>query len=83
MAFHAVVLFVAVAAYISITIFAGLIPISLGGVGVRDTAIIGLLAKYATSAQSLAAGVSYSLLAYLLFMIVGIPFAIQHFYSKR
>lgn len=82
LAFHAVVPFVAVMAYLPITIFSGLIPVSIGGIGVRDGAIISLFANYTTSAPALAVGLSYSFLSYFLFMLIGIPFAIHYFYPK-
>jgi len=82
LAFHATVPFTAVIAYLPITLFAGLIPISIAGIGVRDSAIIGLFVSYTTSAQALAVGLSYSFLSYFLFMFIGIPFAIHYFYPK-
>ncbi len=83
LAFHAVVPFVAIVAYLPITLFAGLIPLSIGGIGIRDGAIITLFSPYSTSAQALAVGLSYSSLSYFLFMLVGIPFVIHHFSPKK
>jgi uncharacterized membrane protein YbhN (UPF0104 family) len=76
-AFHVYVPLSAVIAYLPLTIFAGLIPISIAGIGIRDSAIIGLFGPYATTAQSLAVGICYSFLSYFLFMLVGIPFVFQ------
>jgi hypothetical protein len=70
-----------VIAYFPITIFAGLLPITIAGIGVRDGAIMGLFAGYATVAQSLAVGISYSFLGYFLLMMVGIPVLI--FYLSK
>jgi glycosyltransferase 2 family protein len=82
LAFQATVPFIAIVAYLPITLFIGLIPISIGGIGVRDSAIIALFASYAISAQALAVGLSYSFLSYFLFMLIGIPFAIHYFYPQ-
>ncbi len=82
LAFNTVTPFIAVVAYLPITLFAGLIPVSIGGIGIRDSAIIALFATYTTSAQALAVGFSYSFLSYFLFMLVGLPFAIHYFYPK-
>ncbi|OGM98191.1 MAG: hypothetical protein A2735_00590 [Candidatus Yanofskybacteria bacterium RIFCSPHIGHO2_01_FULL_41_21] len=81
-AFNTTIPFIAVIAYLPITLFAGLIPVSIGGIGIRDSAIIALFATYATSAQALAVGFSYSFLSYFLFMLVGLPLAIHYFYLK-
>lgn len=81
-AFNATTPFIAIIAYLPITLFAGLIPVSIGGIGIRDSAIIALFTTYATSAQALVVGFSYSFLSYFLFMLVGLPFAIHYFYPK-
>ena len=57
-----------------IAIFAGLIPITLGGMGTRDTAMVVLFAAYASSSQALAVALLYSFFGYWLLAVVGIPY---------
>ncbi len=83
LAFQTITPLSAVVAYLPLTLFIGLIPITIAGIGVRDSAILALFSKYATSTQSLAVGICYSFLGYFLFMLVGIPLVIKHFHSKN
>lgn len=64
----------AILAYLPLGIFIGLLPITIAGMGTRDSAIISLFAGLATAQQSLAVGIWYSLLGYWLFALVGLPF---------
>jgi len=57
-----------------IAIFAGLLPITFGGMGTRDSAIVLLFSSYATTSQSLAVALLYSFFGYWLLALLGIPF---------
>ena len=57
-----------------IAIFVGLIPITLSGMGTRDSAIVFFFSDYASSSQSLAVGILYSFFGYWLLSIIGLPF---------
>ena len=57
-----------------IAIFVGLIPITLSGMGTRDSAIVFFFSGYASSSQSLAVGILYSFFGYWLLSIIGLPF---------
>lgn len=57
-----------------IAIFIGMIPVTLGGMGTRDTAIIVLFSEYASSSELLAVGILFSAFRYWLLSLVGIPF---------
>ena len=62
------------AAALPVAIFAGLLPVSLGGMGTRDTAFVVLFSDYATSGQGLAVGLLYSFFGYWLLAVLGLPF---------
>lgn len=70
-----------VMAYLPLAIFVGLLPITIAGIGTRDSAIIAFFLSKATPAQSLAASVGYSFIGYFLFAAVGIPFFLKEFRS--
>lgn len=61
------------AAVFPLAIFVGLIPITIAGMGTRDSAIVYLFASFANSSVSLGAGLLYSLLAYWLLALLGLP----------
>ena len=61
------------AAALPVAIFVGLLPITFGGMGTRDSAMVGLFAGFATAPQALAVGLLYSFFGYWLLAIVGIP----------
>lgn len=61
-------------ANIPIAIFIGLVPVTLGGMGTRDAAIIFLFSEYATLSQLLGVGILFSLFRYWLLSLIGIPF---------
>jgi len=61
-------------ANIPIAIFIGLIPVTLGGMGTRDAAIIFLFSEYATSSQLLGVGILFSVFRYWFLSLLGIPF---------
>ena len=62
------------AAALPIAIFIGLIPITIGGMGTRDAALVTLLASAATAPQALSVGLLYSFFGYWLLAIMGLPF---------
>ena len=62
------------AAALPVAIFAGLLPVSLGGMGTRDTAFVVLFSDYARSGQGLAVGLLYSFFGYWLLAVLGLPF---------
>ncbi|MEA2077804.1 MAG: lysylphosphatidylglycerol synthase transmembrane domain-containing protein [Candidatus Marinimicrobia bacterium] len=61
-------------ANIPIAIFIGLIPVTLGGMGTRDAAIIFLFSGYATPSQLLGVGILFSVFRYWLLSLMGLPF---------
>ena len=65
--------FVFTAAALPVGIFVGLLPITFGGMGTRDSAMVVLFAGFATAPQALAVGLLYSFFGYWLLAIVGIP----------
>lgn len=67
-------------AYVPISIFIGLLPITIGGMGTRDSALIVLFAPYETAAVMAAIGLLCSL-RYWLDSLLGLPFF--HAYSLR
>lgn len=61
-------------ANIPIAIFIGFIPVTLGGMGTRDAAIIFLFSGYATPSELLGVGILFSVFRYWLLSLIGIPF---------
>jgi uncharacterized protein (TIRG00374 family) len=61
-------------ANIPIVIFIGYIPITLGGMGTRDAAIVFLFSDYAEPSILLGVGILFSVFRYLLPSLLGIPF---------
>lgn len=59
---------------IPIAIFIGMIPVTLGGMGTRDAAIIVLFSEYASPSELLAVGILFSAFRYWLLSLIGIPF---------
>jgi uncharacterized membrane protein YbhN (UPF0104 family) len=62
------------AAAFPIAVFVGLLPITLGGMGTRDSALVVLFAGFAAGPQALAVGLLYSAFTYWFLSILGIPF---------
>lgn len=60
-----------VLASMPVAIVIGLLPITLGGMGIREGAMMVLFADHATSEQILSAGLLYTLLGYGLFSFLG------------
>lgn len=61
-------------ANIPIAIIIGLVPITLGGMGTRDSAIMFLFSEYASMEKLLGVGILFSLFRKWLFVFLGIPF---------
>lgn len=61
-------------AALPIAIFIGLIPVTLGGMGTRDAALITLLTPAVSAPQALAVGLLYSFFGYWLLALLGLPF---------
>jgi glycosyltransferase 2 family protein len=66
--------FARVLAALPAAIFVGLVPITIAGMGTRDSALIRLLAVQAAPEVSLGVGMLYSLFGYWLPGLVGLPF---------
>ena len=67
---------------IIIAIFVGLIPITIAGMGTRDSAIIYLFSSFAAGEKLLAVGLLFSFFRYWLLSIIGIPFLIYSINKK-
>jgi uncharacterized protein (TIRG00374 family) len=61
-------------ANIPIAIFVGMIPVTIGGMGTRDSAIILLFSNYGDPSELLSVGILFSLFRYWLPSLMGIPF---------
>lgn len=59
---------------IPIAIFIGMLPVTLGGMGTRDAAIIVLFSSYALSSQLLGVGLLFSFFRYWLLAGIGLIF---------
>lgn len=57
-----------------IAIFVGLLPITFGGMGTRDSAMIFLFAGFCVSSKILVVSILYSFFGYWLLAIIGLPF---------
>jgi uncharacterized protein (TIRG00374 family) len=62
------------AASMPVAIFVGLVPVTLSGMGTRDSAIVLLFADAVPHATSLGVGLLYSMLLYWLLALAGLPF---------
>lgn len=60
-------------AALPVAIFAGLLPVTIGGMGTRDAAMVALFAAYATADQTLAVAILYSFFGYWLLAMLGLP----------
>jgi len=78
-----VVPFSAVFAFHPLSTFAGLIPISIAGIGTRDSAIIYFFRNFVAPEQSLAVGILYGVQAYWIFGILGIPLLYYFFRQNK
>jgi uncharacterized protein (TIRG00374 family) len=66
--------FIFTTANIPIAIFVGMIPVTLGGMGTRDAAIIYLFSEFGTPSELLGVGILFSIIRYWFLSITGIPF---------
>ena len=73
-AVHVSVPVTVICAFIPLAIFIGQLPVSLGGAGTRDAAIILLFAGYGSTSQLLAVGILFTIFRSWLPAIAGIPF---------
>ncbi len=63
-----------VMAAMPVAILVGLIPVTLGGMGTRDAAVVVLFASTAEPSQALAAGLLYTFFVYWVLGFAGLPF---------
>jgi len=82
LAVHAQVPFMAVLAFMPLSIFIGLIPLTLAGMGTRDAALIHFLTPYALPSQSLSAGLLFALQGYWIAAILCLPFLLIYLRDK-
>ena len=61
-------------ANIPIAIFIGMIPVTLGGMGTRDAAIIYLFSEFGTPSELLGVGILFSLIRYWFLSVIGVAF---------
>lgn len=66
--------FLLTTAALPVAIFVGLIPITIGGMGTRDAALVTLLAPVVSSPHALTVALLYSFFGYWLLAILGLPF---------
>ena len=66
--------FIFTMANIPIAIFIGMIPVTLGGMGTRDAAIIYLFSEFGTHSELLGVGILFSAVRYLLPPLMGLTF---------
>jgi len=60
------------AAALPVAIFVGLIPVTFGGMGTRDSAMVVLFSTFASAPQALAVGILYSFFGYWLLAVLGL-----------
>lgn len=72
-----------VVTYIPIAIFIGLIPVTVGGMGTRDAAIIFLFSDFAALEKLLGVGILFSIFRYWLLSLAGIPFMHKMLRSRK
>jgi glycosyltransferase 2 family protein len=77
---HVPLLFAAGA--LPLAIFVGLLPLTVSGMGTRDSAIIMLFAPFARPDVSLGVGILYSLFGYWIPALIGLPF-LQHVLPRK
>jgi len=69
--------FIFAMANIPIAIFVGMIPVTLGGMGTRDAAIIYLFSEFGTPSELLGVGILFSLIRYFSPLLIGVPYTKQ------
>lgn len=70
-------------AVLPIAIFVGLLPITVGGMGTRDAALVALLAPTVAAPQALSVGLLYSFFGYWLLALLGLPFLKSALFRKE
>jgi hypothetical protein len=63
-----------VAAAMPLAIFVGLLPVTLGGIGTRDAAMVLLFGAWASPEQSAAVALLYTAFVYAFLALIGMPF---------
>ena len=66
---------------IPLSIFVGLIPITIAGMGTRDSAMIILFSSYVSAPTMLSVGLLYSFTGYWVLALLGLPFA-YHIFNR-
>ena len=61
-------------AFLPLSIFIGLIPITISGMGTRDSAMLFLFSSYIVSESILAASLLYTFFSYIFIGVIGLPF---------
>ena len=69
-----------IAAAFPLAIFVGLIPITIAGMGTRDSAIIYLFSAWAGSSVCLGVGFLYSFFAYWFLALLGLPIMKKYYH---
>jgi len=72
----------AVFAFHPLSTFVGLIPVTIAGVGTRDSAIIYFFKEFASAEQSLTVGILYGIQAYWTIGLVCLPL-LYYFFAQR
>lgn len=67
----------AVFAFTPLAIFVGLVPLTIAGMGTRDSALVLLFSGIAASSKTLGVGIWYSILGYWLFAVLGMPYLLR------
>lgn len=71
----------AVFAFLPLSVFVGLIPLTLAGAGTRDAAFIYFFSAYTVPAKALSAGILYALQSYWILSFIFLP--LLYFFFKR
>ena len=71
----------AIFAFQPLSIFMGLIPVTIAGIGTRDSAILYLFRNFAAPEQSLAVGILYGVQSYWITALLGVP--LLYFFFKQ
>lgn len=64
-----------------LAVLAGMLPISISGIGVRDAALIALLRPYMSPEQAAVVALGYTVLAYWWVALASLPFALYALHS--
>ncbi|MDL1957225.1 MAG: flippase-like domain-containing protein [Candidatus Desulfofervidus auxilii] len=75
-AFDIYVSLIEISARLPLSIFIGILPITLAGIGTRDTAMLFLFKEFAPLSIIFSVSIFYTLYSYFLYGLLGIPFFI-------